>query len=245
MAETERHRNLKSIALLWAQAHGFNCCAFEVALPRSNFRADMAAYKPITRASQSDPESDEPPIGPTAIFECKQCRADLLNDCALAVSASAELKALHERRATLERLLRVHHPSLATGDSLFPEWTSYNFESLEHQGYQTVLKKIAIAQRKILQNNKFEKLVRYRCANVCYLVVEDGILQCHELPLGWGLLVRRGNSLTLECKPDWQEIDAATRLRLLQRIALAGTRMLNAQRGISFEDRVEARRDCV
>lgn len=239
MAETQNHRDLKRLALLWAQARGYTCCAFEVSLPRSNFRADVAAYQPVTRG---DAESDEPPIGPTAIFECKQCRADLLNDCSLALATSAELRALHERRTTLERLLRVHHPSLANGDSLFSEWTSYNFESLNHAGYQTVLRKIAIAQRKLLLNNKFEKLVRYRCANVCYLVVEEGILNCHELPLGWGLLVRRDDSLVLECKPVWQEVDATTRIRLLQRIALAGTRMLNAQHGITFEDRLEAKR---
>src|SRR5205823_337444 len=141
MAETQNHRDLKRLALIWAQAHGYTCCALEVALPRSNFRADMAAYKPITRG---DPEADEPPIGATAIFECKQSRADLLNDCSLALAASAELKSLHERRVTLERLLRVHHPSLANGDSLFAEWTSYNFESLNHRGYQDVLRKIAI-----------------------------------------------------------------------------------------------------
>ena len=241
MAETQNHRDLKRLALLWAQARGYTCAALEVSLPRCNFRADAAAYKPVWRQEQPGEESDEPPMGPTAVFECKQSRSDLLNDCALALAASTELRALHERRTTLERLLRVHHPSLCNGDSLFSEWTSYSLESLQHRGLQTVLRKIAIAQRKILTNNKFEKLVRYRCANVCYLVVENGICAEHELPLGWGLLVRCGETLCLERKPVWQETTAAARLALLQRIALCGTRALNAKLGISFDERIEAR----
>src|SRR2546430_12226447 len=120
MAETERHRTLKTLALLWAQAHGYTCCALEVALPRSNFRADMAAYKPVSQpvAATAAGGEDQSLVGATAVFECKQCRADLLNDCSLALPVSAELHALHERRATLERLLRIHHPSLTNGDSL-------------------------------------------------------------------------------------------------------------------------------
>lgn len=239
MAETQNHRDLKRLALLWAQARGYTCAALEVSLPRCNFRADAAAYKPVWR--QSDSETDEPPMGATAVFECKQSRADLLNDCALATAATAELRALHERRVTLERLLCVHHPSLCNGDSLFPEWTSYSLECLQHRGYQTVLRKIAAAQRKILQNNKFEKLVRYRCANICYLVAEEGICAEHELPLGWGLLVRCGETLCLERKPVWQQTSAAARLALLQRIALCGTRALNRSLGITFEERAGAR----
>ena len=271
MAETERHRNLKALALLWAQARGYTCAALEVALPRCNFRADLAAYKPIwshapqriggaswmasgaSDAGAGGEDESGSIIGATAVFECKQSRGDLLNDCTLALAASAELQALHERRATLEKLLRVHHPSLANGDSLFSEWTSFSFESLNHRGYQSVLRKIAVAQRKILLNNKFEKLLRYRCANVFYLVVEEGICAEHELPLGWGLLVRRdgrgessvaggGENLALVRKPLWQDIPEFSRLALLQRIALAGTRMLNARLGITFEDRIEAQR---
>lgn len=265
MAETQNHRDLKRLALVWAQAHGYACCGYEVALPRSNFRADLAAYRP---RSQPLAPGAVPVLGATAIFECKQSRADLLNDCSLTVALSATLSKLHERRTALERLLRVHHPSLANSDSLFAEWTTFNLEALDHRGYQTVLRRIAVTQRKVLLNNKFEKIMRYRCSNVCYLVVEDGIIGCHELPVGWGLLVRRksarssgngrcddtgagtgGNNLVdrleLVCKPAWQETSDTTRLALLQRIATAGTRLVNARESVTCDERWAARRKAV
>jgi hypothetical protein len=70
-------------------------------------------------------------------------------------------------------------------------------------------------------------MTRYECANVCYLVVDEGILEPHEAPLYWGLLVRRGNSLVQVCTPVWRELPQPVRLELLHRIALAGTRRLN------------------
>jgi len=42
--------------------------------------------------------------------------------------------------------------------------------------------------------------------NLHYLVAEPGLLGGQEVPVGWGLLVRRGNSLELVVKPVWQAI---------------------------------------
>src|SRR6185503_15377110 len=66
-AETEHHSRLKTLALAWAQANGFAICAPEVRVPRSGFRADVAACSRGAGAR-------------TAVFECKQSRADLLKD---------------------------------------------------------------------------------------------------------------------------------------------------------------------
>ena len=43
--ETAAHRELKRLALLWAQAQGYSACALEVSLPRCRYRADVAAYR--------------------------------------------------------------------------------------------------------------------------------------------------------------------------------------------------------
>jgi hypothetical protein len=56
-------------------------------------------------------------------------------------------------------------------------------------------------------------------ANLHYLVVEESLLEVHEVPLGWGLLVRRGTELELAGKPQWQEIGVEHQLVFLQRIA--------------------------
>jgi predicted SprT family Zn-dependent metalloprotease len=62
-----------------------------------------------------------------------------------------------------------------------------------------------------------------------------------DLPLGWGALVELDNSLVLRVKPTWHDNSAESRLRFLQRIAVAGTRHLNRQLEIDF-DLVQAER---
>ena len=234
MAESPHHLVLKRLAFHWAREVGYRACATEVLVPKCHFRADLAACRPALRGAT------EP--GVTAIFECKQSRADLLRDSAEAEAARANLRELTGRRLELEALLRVHHPSLANGDSLFAEWTSYSLEAVRHEGYQSVLRGIQAAQRRLRLRTKFEKLCRYRCANLCYLVMEEGLCETAELPLGWGVLVRKGEQLELQSKPVWQESDAATRLALLQRIASAGTRFTAAafqEPGATTEEETE------
>src|SRR3954463_14836526 len=93
--ETEAHRRLKRLAVLWAQAQGYSACAVEVTLPRCRYRADVAAY----RARGSEP-------GMTAVFECKQVRSDLQRDNCCSAAARARLETVHKRRQVLERNLR-------------------------------------------------------------------------------------------------------------------------------------------
>ena len=53
------------------------------------------------------------------------------------------------------------------------------------------------------------------------------LLREPEAPLGWGLLAEEGGALRLRRKPVWRDSPDAARLRVLQRIAAAGTRQLN------------------
>ena len=85
--ETEAHRRLKRLAVLWAQAHGYAACAVEVTLPRCRYRADVAAY----RARGSEP-------GVTAIFECKQVLSDLRRDNCCSSTARERLQTVDRRR---------------------------------------------------------------------------------------------------------------------------------------------------
>lgn len=218
--ETTAHATLKRCAVIWAQEQGFRAVAVEVRLPKSNYRADIAAYQ--RRA--------------TAIFECKQARADFLKDSRFAVEAQARLKTLDARQAKLEELLKVHFPSLRKGEMLFEEFDAVNLAGFEHATYRRVLREIEVQQRRLYGKTKFEKLVRYRCANLNYLVIEPGILAPHEVPVGWGLLVRRAERLVLEREPLWQEVAEPVRRELLEKIAAAGTRVLNRELGISVAE---------
>jgi hypothetical protein len=48
-----------------------------------------------------------------------------------------------------------------------------------------------------------------------------------EMPAGWGVLVESNHTLDMARKRAWHDNDAQARIRLLQRIAVAGTRQFN------------------
>jgi hypothetical protein len=224
--ETAAHIRLKRLALLWAQAHGYSACAVEVSLPRCRYRADVAAYRPDGRQP-----------GTTVIFECKQALVDLRRDNCCSETTRARLETVYRRREILEKHLRVHYPAHRIGDSLFAEFDSHNFCAIEHRGYAQVLRELRALQNRLFDATKFEKLVRYRCANIFFLVMTNELFRESEIPFGWGALVDLNNDkLEIRRKPIWHETTAEDRLCFLQRIARAGTRSLNRELQITYED---------
>lgn len=221
------------MALRWARDNGYRALGLEVRLPNCGYRADVVAYRPSSRVVEvADPSSAktrrvrEPCLGATAVFECKRARADLLRDSRVSEPTLARLRELDARRSELERLLGIHYPSLRKGDSLFAEFDAFDPVRIGHRGYQQLLREISALKNYLYAGTKFERLARYRCANLFYLVVEDGIMQPHEIPSGWGLLVHRQGSLEMVRKPLWHEAPESQRLLLLQRIAITGSRRL-------------------
>jgi hypothetical protein len=82
-------------------------------------------------------------------------------------------------------------------------------------------------QNQLRDGRKFEKLARYACANLFFLVAPNELMREPEAPLGWGLLVESDSALRVLRRPVWHESPEQMRLRVLQKIAAAGTRELN------------------
>jgi hypothetical protein len=230
--ETDTHVRLKRLALLWAQAQDYSACAAEVSLPQCRYRADVAAYRPQPKQQP----------GVTAIFECKQALPDLRRDNCCGDKTRERLRSVNRRREVLEKHLRIHYPTLRTGDSLFPEYDSHDFSAIGHRGYSRVVRECSALQNRLDGGRKFECLIRYRCANLFFLVLPNELFCESEVPPGWGALVQSGESLALLRKPIWQDNSAETRFRFLQRIATAGTRQFNRALGITREEIVTAAR---
>ncbi len=229
--ETARHARLKRLAFLWAQARGYSACALEVSLPGCRYRADVAAYRP-----------DRNQAGTTAIFECKQTLVDLRRDNGLIAATRERLQKVYRRQQILEENLRVHYPRLRIADSLFSEFDSHDFAAIKHRGYTRVSRELRALQNRLYNCIKFDKLIRYRCANLFFLVLPEQLFRESEIPVGWGVLMESNGELILTRKPVWHETSADNRIRFLQRIAAAGTRVLNRQLEVTFED-VMASRD--
>jgi len=176
--ESSAHRRLKEVTLLWAYRRGYRCCATEVRAPRSSFQVDVAGVR-IGR---------KPVISTVAVFECKQSRNDFWRDNRRRNELRDRLLQLQERREKLESLLAVHYPSLRTSDCLFPEWASFDFTTLDHQGYRQIIRSIGRIQGQLLQNVKFDLVTHYQLGNLHYLVAPAAMIDPSEVPVGWGFL---------------------------------------------------------
>jgi hypothetical protein len=223
--ESQGHARLKRLAFLWAQAQGFSACAMEVSLPKCSYRADVAAYRSLAKET-----------GSTAIFECKRVLCDLRRDNCRTNPARQQLDAICKRRQILETRLRAHYPSLRSTDSLFPEFDPQSFTAIGHRGYARLSRELHALQNRLHGCTKFDKLIRYQCANLFFLVLPEELFREPEIPIGWGALVESNGALTLVRKPIWHDTTAEDRVRFLQRIAIAGTRVLNRQLEIGWGD---------
>jgi hypothetical protein len=228
--ETQGHARLKRLALMWAQGQGFSACAMEVSLPKCSYRADVAAYR-----------GQRKQIGSTAIFECKQALSDLRRDNCHSKAAHRRLEVICERRQILETRLRAHYPDLRNGDSLFPEFDSQNFTAIGHRGYARLSRELRALQNRLYDCTKFDKLVRYRCANLFFLVLPEQLFRDPEIPVGWGALVESNGVLRLMRKQIWHESPEGDRIRFLHRIAIAGTRYLNRQLPVTLAEILSTR----
>lgn len=192
--ETERHRELKRLALKWARARGLDLAAPEVRIPRSGCRADVAAAGGTG--------------GTCALFECKQSREDLRRDAHDEAAARARWEELTRRARALDELLATHCPALRRGEALWPEFDTWDFSGLRHRGRRALAVALAAAGRRVRDGTKFSRLRRYRAADELYLVVEPDCFARADLPAGWGLLVRTAGTassaagLRLECAPE-------------------------------------------
>jgi hypothetical protein len=233
--ETNRHRELKRLALAWAQTHAYRIAAVEVSVPNLGARLDVAAYRPpsATKAKR-DRSRDGVQVGTTVIFECKQSRADFFKDSRCALQLAARLAKLHERRALYEDSMRLHMPSLRHADTLFAEFDTFRFEAAGFEPYDKIVKELRTLSARLHQQTKFAQLFRWRAANLHYVIAEEEVAQPHELPYGWGLLVRREDQLAVIVEPTWQDATEEARMNLLHRIAMAGARAVNQSLGVTF-----------
>lgn len=212
--ESAAHRRLKALALEWARTRRLVLAATEVRLPRCTYRADVAAATPRVLTDAAC----------TAVFECKASRADILRDSSPETGAAAEIAALAGRLRELRTLIAGHRPDLRRGEELFAEFDAYDLRGLRHDTHDRLEADLRVAQRKLHERTKFARLGRWRPASLLYVVAKEGVVEPHEVPDGWGLLVRREESLELALKPCLNPTTPAERVALLERIAAAGVR---------------------
>jgi hypothetical protein len=69
-----------------------------------------------------------------------------------------------------------------------------------------VVRAIATVSRQLHGQTKMENLFKWNATQLHYLVVEPDLIADHEVPFGWGLLVREGSRLDLRTRPEFKAI---------------------------------------
>ena len=220
-SESAAHRALKQAAAVWAQEQSFNLVAEEVRIPRSSYRADVVAADSTLKGG--------PQVLRTAVFECKQVRSDMLKDSREVLKTTQRIAELTQRKHDLDRLLGLHYPSLRRSEELFAEFVvPVDADKLGHDGYAAVVRELDLLQHRLYGKTKFDRLFTRQCVDLHYLVVTPGIIEPHEVPQGWGLLVwDEAQSLSLTAQPTLCQPPEPARLELVLGIARTATRWLN------------------
>ena len=126
---------------------------------------------------------------------------------------------LRERQAELESLLSRHLPNLRHGDSLFPEYDTLDLEGFRHETLHRVRREAETLSRGLYGGTKFDRMIRYRSADFCYLVLSAEIADGFAPPQGWGCSCPRAAPSSSVRRPTHLEAGAAHRLALLASIA--------------------------
>jgi hypothetical protein len=224
--ESVAHRELKRLAVTWALAHRLVLCGTEVRLPRSGYRADVAAAMPRITS----------PAACTAVFECKASRADFRRDAAPENETTAEVAGLRVRVAALREAIGAHRPDLRRGEELFAMFDAVDLRGVKHEMHTRLTRELRVRERRLLEGTKFSRLARWRSATLLYLVAEPDVLASAELPDGWGLLERVGEQLVLRVKPCLHETSAEERVALVERIAASACSGVRRQLGLGWPE---------
>ena len=215
-----KRRALRGLALRWALNQGFRVAATDVVLPSLKTRADVAACKP--EAPKRVKGTTVLRAGQTLLIECfhgaPRTGEEIPQETLLARLAELELaKAAHEDA------IRRSFPTLREGETLFPEFDVYRFQDAGSADYAAVIKEMDVLSMQVHHGTKLEKLARWPAANLRYVAAEPGLIQCSELPTGWGLLERHGVELVPAIKAVWSDATEVNRWTLMMRIAMRAT----------------------
>ena len=226
--ETLDHRALKSIAVGWLFSQRCRAVAMEVTGNIPRWRFDAAGWRHTRLESES------------IVIECKQSRADFLRDDAAVDELVAERDRLRDRRTRIEETrVKVDEPHLGrTQQGLFEDRTAWDFSQSKLADYRRVLVGLKRIDRSLHGETKFCLAVRYRLADLCYLLCPSGMIRPREVPEGWGLLecprfaARRASRTSAFASVPIRETVAASPLaskaarreRLLRNIAVSASR---------------------
>lgn len=225
-------------------ALGCSAAACEVRCPIARHRVDAAGYwDPLPRTSaRGIPADRHTPHASltrgssprTVIVECKQSRADFVRDGPRLHALIQRRDHLHAvRRALEDRILKVCEPELRrSGTALFPELEEWNFAESRVESYRTIVRELALLDRRIHGSSKFFLLAHYRLADALLIAAPTGMLAPADVPRGWGLVevdraaaaTASADQWTLRVPPPDLTGRLLHRRRLLRNIAAALTR---------------------
>ena len=221
-------REMKRAILAWLIPEKPSGMALNVPTRVSKYCADIAAFwsSPAKKRLMAPTK--------TLIVEIRKSREQCWPDCARQEELLPLLRKTKEEKASIEAILRREEPELKDGDTLFPEFESWNYKLTKKRKYHKCLKQLEEIEHALYKGSRFEQIRRAHVADYLYLAVPTGTVQPDELADGWGL-ININPDMTTEVVKEADKWDCPdqNKLHLIQHIAAGCKKSLLFSLGVN------------
>lgn len=229
-----RRQQLQRAVLAWMGEQAVAGMATQVPTRLTRFRAHVAGFWTET---VRNPHVDGPRrlLVPrqTVIVELRQRRKECWPDATNSSSLLPRYRELKEQRLKLEAGIREHEPELRRTDTLFPEFSDWDYERSRDPVYMETLRELKRVARALYKGTSFEAIRAASLADLLYLAVPAKAVHPYELADGWGLLwVTRDLKVHVAAKAEDQRCQPDNRLHLVQNVAQAASQAVLFANGI-------------
>ncbi|NQZ66928.1 MAG: hypothetical protein HRT89_02550 [Lentisphaeria bacterium] len=230
-------KDLRRAVMAWLLDQNVNAMADQIPTRIFKYKADIAACWTKTRKNPGRGISKILVPDRTAIIECRRTREECWPDCSNSRELSPTLLKLKQQRDAVQKKIRTDEPQLKLTDTLFEEYTDWEYEKSENQLYHTVTKEIEKYEMALYKGTRFEMIQKADLADFCWLAVPENTVYPHELAQNWGLLwVKADMSITVKIEADDNKCPELNKFHLIQNIAQSSMKDVLFSKGIYQTD---------
>ena len=220
--------DMKRAVLAWLVPQKPSGMALNVPTRVSKYCADIAAFwsSPAVKRLMAPDK--------TMIVEVRRNREQCWPDCSRQEELLPMLREKKDEKASIEAMLRKTEPELKEGDTLFPEFESWNYKQTKNRTYHKCLKQLEEIEHALYKGSRFEQIRRAHVADYLYLAVPAGTVSPNEMADGWGLVnIKPDMSIELVKEADRWDCPDRNKLHLIQHIAAACRKSLLFSLGLN------------
>ncbi len=225
---------LQAVLAYLAQSNAAGA-ALQVPCRLKKFQADVAAYYSCYRKRINHLER-------TLVVDVYTERKQCLPESAGRSAMLEELASLREKRADMEKQIRIDEPDLWVEEELFDEFRTFDYSRSTNKEYHKLCRRITSLQQSLYKGTRMEQLAKSDVADYLVIAVPENMLSEKEIPDSWGLwYIMPDKSVKVAVNPALQECSSESRLHLVQNIGHAALNCVLFANGVKIKSNNKAR----